>query len=77
MFYKYPDIHKIYTKSKITKKNIKKVNKLYKEITRSGKISSDAEYVSSALTRIDIGILKSIYIFFKFLFKHSIAFFTF
>ena len=77
MFYKYPDIDKIYSKSIIKKKNIHKVNKLYKEITLSGKISSDAEYVSSALARIDIGILKSTYVFLNFFFKHTISYFLF
>ena len=74
MYYRYPNIETIYSKSKIRKKNISVINKLYKEITLPGKTSSDAEYVSNAISRIDRSIFKSIYIFLTFCIKHSIAY---
>ena len=74
MFYKFPDIEKIYSNFKINKKKINLINKLYKEITMPGKMSSDSEYVSNVVNNLNQNILKSIYIFFIFFFKHSIAF---
>lgn len=74
MFYKYPYIEDIYQKTKIKKKNISVVNKLFKEITKPGKLSSDAEFVSESVKRLDNSIFKSISVFLNFLTKHSIAF---
>ena len=53
MFYKYPDIENKYNRTKIKKKNINRVNKLFKEITQPGKMSSDAKYVSEAVNRLN------------------------
>jgi hypothetical protein len=74
MYYNYPNIENIFQKYKIKKKNINSINKLYKEITMPGKLSSDAEYVSNVISRLNQNILKSIYIFLVFFFKHSVAF---
>ena len=74
MFYKYPDIENKYNRTKIKKRNINIVNKLFKEITQPGKMSSDAKYVSEAVNRLNYSFLKSIFIFLKFFLKHLIAF---
>ena len=46
-------------------------------MTQPGKMSSDAVYVSETIKRLNNSIIKSIYIFFKFFVKHSIAFILF
>ncbi len=74
MYYKYPNIEKIFLNFKNNKKKINSIDKLYKEITLPGKMSSDAEYVSNVISRLNQNILKSTCIFFIFIFKHLIAY---
>tara|TARA_Y100000590_G_scaffold52875_1_gene55426 strand:- start:2631 stop:3791 length:1161 start_codon:yes stop_codon:yes gene_type:complete len=74
MYYKFPNIENIFHKYKIKKNNINSINKLYKEITLPGKMSSDAEYVSNVVSSLNQNIFKSMYIFLIFFFKHSVAY---
>jgi len=73
----YPNLDLYFRKTQIPKNKRKLIDKFYKDIQSPGRLSSDSEYVSKALKKLNFNFFNSLNVLLIFSFKHIIAFILF